>query len=770
MASLPSSVVALIPLDGFEPPIVQMRWPASSGLWRVVPRIVCRRINHIADGLLSTAQFEMKHDAAFQLDGSTVTLEGPNNDVPSLLNSRVRVIRMLPRNRIEVLFDGYPDVSRPAWGNDSEALPFSALSVLRTWAEAPNAQVYGRWMRRGIDQRKVDPKDESTWAGEQHRVTALPAVFVIDGRPNRAPEPLRVKRAPVKGETVEEAFDEIPIFTDDHDPRGRHWSLAQALRYLLYFHRPHIDTIDSRDLFALTGPLIRNDPVDGGGGGLASALTMRLTNLRTEAVSLLDAIRLLADMADLHFAVDFNGDTAPGSVFNDFRAPGNRFVLWSGTESLVRGQGAKAFYLEKHGTSQAGRTRRQALGFNNIDGAAMDVDYRGLRNRVTVLGGVEHYTMRVELVPGWEPEIEPIDGVVPLDNIDPADSTAIDAAKKLALLELGDKFADLSAAKKEWFNRYVRINPTGTFRGRVGRWWVLNEGADFDAATFARAVGLYDADRYDPFNFADVIAGPRFSGAEPRDWALIRRRFLAMPVDRSGNNPHLSVAQAIFEMSFDDGANWRRPSTLTARLMTDQCGIAVENPYLTSITDPTNTDDDENYWFALIENRLRVRITAQVRGDGRVTATQDGTFNLLRGAPRVSVISAGERFRHLQVSGTNVDTPDVNGLPAVNAARQLDRDDTATARAFAAALVGRTQDRRFAVNAVINGRIDTYYRLGDRISGVVGRGIDFARQNAGNVTLPFVVGREFSFAGDSVSTRITLEDFRGAPEFTVERR
>ena len=149
MASLPSSVVALIPLDGFEPPIVQMRWPASSGIWRVVPRIVCRRINHIADGLLSTAQFELKLDAAFRLDGSnakfevqrngtfkldgsTVTLEGPNNDVPSLLNSRVRVIRMLPRGRFEVLFDGYPDVSRPSWGNDVEALPFSALSVLRT--------------------------------------------------------------------------------------------------------------------------------------------------------------------------------------------------------------------------------------------------------------------------------------------------------------------------------------------------------------------------------------------------------------------------------------------------------------------------------------------------------------------------------------------------------------------------------------------------------------------------------------------------------------
>ena len=71
---------------------------------------------------------------------------------------------------------------------------------------------------------------------------------------------------------------------------------------------------------------------------------------------------------------------------------------------------------------------------------------------------------------------------------------------------------------------------------------------------------------------------------------------------------------------------------------------------------------------------------------------------------------------------------------------------------------------------VINARIDTYYRLRDRISGVVGRGIDFARQNAGEVTLPFVVGREFSFVGDSVATRITLEDFRGAPEFTVERR
>ena len=55
MASLPSSVVALIPLDGFEPPIVQMRWPASSGLWRHMPRVVCWRINHIADGLLSTA-------------------------------------------------------------------------------------------------------------------------------------------------------------------------------------------------------------------------------------------------------------------------------------------------------------------------------------------------------------------------------------------------------------------------------------------------------------------------------------------------------------------------------------------------------------------------------------------------------------------------------------------------------------------------------------------------------------------------------------------
>ncbi len=216
----------------------------------------------------------------------------------------------------------------------------------------------------------------------------------------------------------------------------------------------------------------------------------------------------------------------------------------------------------------------------------------------------------------------------------------------------------------------------------VHRKWVLNEAGDYTDPPFERG---------DPPDLADLFEGEAY--------VRRRRRFLDC-LSRDGQDRSRGVYA---EVSFDNGSSWR-PLSQASRVLANACGVVLTGEVLPF-----------DYLRAAMQGQVRVRVTATVESDARLTveAEADGTSDL-PGRTRPVAVPAGYRYRKVAA------TSRFQGGDADEA------DDTAALEALVARAVAADRRCPAPTRAVLPG-VAPGHATGMRVGAVRGRGLALAR-------------------------------------------
>jgi hypothetical protein len=236
----------------------------------------------------------------------------------------------------------------------------------------------------------------------------------------------------------------------------------------------------------------------------------------------------------------------------------------------------------------------------------------------------------------------------------------------------------------------------------VFRKWVLNESGEYTES---------------PFNSgAAADLGTVFEGAA---YARRRRRLLeCMSCDALGRSFGVYV-----EISLDAGSTWQR-MPMAARVLRGECGV-----YLTDDPLPPAVI------AVMMRNCFRIRVTAAIESDSCLLAecTEPGASDL-PGRTRYLNVPASYRYRKRSPASR------FYGQAPANEA-----DDTPRLQEFVRAAY--EADRRCPVPTHVEVPwLALGYRVGQRVLGVRGRRIDFARQEKGYESAPMVSRVRWHFA------------------------
>jgi len=164
-------------------------------------------------------------------------------------------------------------------------------------------------------------------------------------------------------------------------------------------------------------------------------------------------------------------------------------------------------------------------------------------------------------------------------------------------------------------------NPQFYERKDVYRKWCLNEAGDYTAAPY---------DQGGPFDFCHVFEGAEHLRRRRRFWP-------ALSTDRQGRS-----LGYVLEVSYDDGLHWWTYIHSFENLL-DECGVWLSGDQL-----------DVDTWVAGLKGVLKVRITASVVSDKRLTSiAANGPTKAT--APVVDhVITLPRRFRYRKVTPLSI--------------------------------------------------------------------------------------------------------------------
>jgi len=633
--------------------------------------------------------------------------------------------------RRRVLFEGYPLTQEMSWdgrGGGSNALRIRLEHVYGELARSPESQIFGRRVRSAAIEDGV-VADPERWSGASVLAEALPCVFNLDGRPNCSPVPLRVRDA-------EGRERHVYIFTYDGDPEAIPWTFARVLRYLVWFYRSVGCVVREGNVFSATEPYVDLPPAAVGSeevdDALGRALVSQPESLTCEATNLVEALALVTEAAGIHIAAETETEVDSGG--RPTGRPQSRLRIWAVGDGALRW-----LHLAPAGTDGQGRplydpqtkTVEEILQDNDTYRARIVWDSGPVVNQPIVVSGVKRYELTVELVPGWRPEAD-------LDDVSPEEA---DDAKSLALLPA--ELASLGSAAEaySWFRKYHRRGSEFAAHADVARRWVLNEHGRYRPEDYNRSAPFDD---YRPFDFAAVL------GVEARGWMRRPRRFLP-PLTRL---PDGREAPVWVEVSFDGGGRWEPPAC-PVRVLTEECGIVFACGSPTELA-PAGVDPSrQNLWYALIDGTFRVRVTASVEGDERLTYVlpagsvagptgwvaarliyRPATFGFARRVAECSVLAQA--------------WPD---------APTAERDDTDAAKDLAQSVAAALRGRRIRAVPAIPW-IETDIAIGDRLAGVRGRGVSLAASVGVSAGYPVVVGKVYRLHGGRYETELLLD--RGA--------
>jgi len=151
----------------------------------------------------------------------------------------------------------------------------------------------------------------------------------------------------------------------------------------------------------------------------------------------------------------------------------------------------------------------------------------------------------------------------------------------------------------------------------VYRKWCLNEAGDYTALPHSQGT---------PFDFSRIFEGANYLHLRRRFWP-------ALSTDRQGNS-----LGYVLEVSYDAGLHWWTYVYAFDNLL-DECGIWLSSDQL-----------DVDTWVAALKGALKIRMTASVVSDERLTAAAaDGPVG--SSVPVVDhVITLPRQFRYRKVS------------------------------------------------------------------------------------------------------------------------
>lgn len=179
----------------------------------------------------------------------------------------------------------------------------------------------------------------------------------------------------------------------------------------------------------------------------------------------------------------------------------------------------------------------------------------------------------------------------------------------------------------------------------VYRKWCLNEAGDYSGPPY---------DRGEPYDFSSLF--------EHADYVPRRRRFWpALSTDAHGRS-----LGYLLQVSFNDGLHWCNYRHAFNNLL-DECGIWLSSDQL-----------DVDTWVAALKGVLRMRLTASVASDERLTCIlADGPVG--SATPVVDhVLTLPRRFAYRQVSPQSLFAP----LPAAGLGIPDEADDSVALREF----------------------------------------------------------------------------------------
>jgi hypothetical protein len=660
----------------------------------------------------------------------------------------------------QVVFQGYVgDVryeERSGPPQSSRGFTLIVQSMLERLSDQGHAWIAGRWMRTAEAQDALDAtqdRDDATAHGDLDSVGfapvwALPCAFNAGGEPNRAAAPITVS---LGGES-----QLIHVFAPDGDPDAEPWTFAQILRHLAFFYqlRAYDDSVEITEqpglvrdgnLFALTAALAtqsiadRPDPPVTDATAWSFAVLDEPKSLSVEGMNVVEAFIAVAGAAGIRFreAIETvqqgEATTALSRLYWGARG--------AGTLRTLRRQ---ATFADRELPAQV-ITRR-----TNAGQLTLEVDYRDIVTDPVILGDVLRHEVTVELVPGWMPD----------DNLD--DVSDVDAARAYA-----EEHWDLDAediVADPWYQRY---HPSGSLfhsgqNRLVGRRWILNTTGAYRAADYARSTGPYVAAAYAPWEPSDasitetsVDNAGQVVGLILKAGAWSRRPRPFWPC-LSADQERRSLG-VVVEFSFDAGATWTVIPGVTIVAVDDDSAIHLDAQDLTEVFPVGGYRDDEHLWFALLEDRLRVRVTAVIESDARVSSN----LGWLRAgaAPRITakrVFEARDRFASNRRDSANSQFGPA-GVKAA-ASQTLDtREDTGRAQARAEALYELLSARQNACSAVVPWLELAEYAVMDSVLNIEGLGIRLASHGGGRVDRATdIVAIEYTEG----MTRLILEDPR----------
>lgn len=702
--------------ERWQPLVVEHETSPSSGVFRVDERLRVEEVILESDEKVSSARIAVRVDDQFD------AMAARNRYLP---DCRVLVRTNEPATADRtLLFEGHPPLMEAEWdgrpGRAEDRCTFTAEHVYGRLARDHRCWIYGRRMRNGAIEDGL-ASDPDAWQGASALITALPCIFNMDGVGNCSPSPITV-------EAPDGSARSIYIFTDDEDSTGQRWTYLNALRYLFWFYRLPEWPVGEGNIFSATDAYVDFDP-DGDPAPVPnSELLRRLLGvpeeLGVEAANLVEALALVAAECGIHVIAE---------TINDGGQATSQMRIWSEGDSsatvlpLAWGgrypDGTRRFEVSEMSAAEV-------YAANVIERATIGWDHRRVVNAPVVIGGVKHYEMTLPLVPGWEPETN-------LDNVAPVNRAA---AKNLALTPDEVTACGETAEDYAWYRRYHKDGSEFENYSDVSRLWVLNEDGRFDGSTYNRNSPFND---YAPFDFSTVAtAAVTTSGAWSR---RVRKLLDTITLTTDGEEFGVYV-----QVSFDSGSNWYEPAG-PVRVRFDPTGIYfdVKNP--TQITPPDTAPEEQNMWYAIIDQTFRVRVTALIESDDRLVVRHcpdDSETPTLWTTSRV--VRKPTDYRFESRSGTTNVLADVNPN-----ASDIGTDGTEAASSLSDRIALNERDGRVLVTPAIPW-LETTIQIGDRLTGLAGRRLSFqsrvSRRDAG----PAVLGKRYRLSAGRLETELVL--------------
>jgi hypothetical protein len=687
-------------------------------------------------------------------------------------NRRVRVIFSNTERDLSMCrFQGYPVADTLSWGPNprghDEGLSFQATGVMDHWVHDVPAQIIGRWVHQG-------PLHGAAPSLSQLRhVQSAPCVFNADGKPNCSPYPVIVEM-----DLGGEAPQRVPVyvFASPHETIHRsnadtaepvqYWSYGRALLYLLYVHGvmsytqyEHDRPIELPSNFIqnlVSQEILGSEPKRAPDGTpLARSMWGRPNSLECNNTNLHEALSIVASKCGAHFHVEY-------ALVDEDVVP--RLKMWvDGQDS--GGQWPPTSYAITRGVPRKAPPRSDLLALrqNRAMGSSVSRDWEQVTNTVIIAGGDVLHESDYDLVPGWTPLLN-------LDRVAPNDA---DDAKEY-WRPLGAGAVGTAGAK----GRYRRSHADHEEVRDVGRKWVLNETGQYLPEIYSRQIGgpplitTFDDAAYAPFDpgrhgLQVLIVDPedvnrtKFVAITPGSWARRPRPFgnLTRPGEESDETA------PIVSISFDSGSTWQVETRV--EFLEDEAAIrfASESPLDITPIDPTTGQPkkwwEDNYWYAVIDDRFRVRVTATIEDDDLVIPDY-GRAQTASGGPidRQRVHLTDDRryrviLRHWSMFSDLQTGPD-----------SIVQQDLVWASAHAGELAQLWGDRQPAIRVTVPW-LDGEPEISHRVSGIYGINVALSRAIDRPRRDPQIIGIDYELTPFQRTSPI-VGDYRDVVEPQLE--